>query len=285
MPIIHSPSPAPSTHPTGPAHGPRASPSAREMAARASARGVPPTAGVGCRGPSSASTSGAPGTSRPSMRVPRWATELKATRDGASGTRSSSQYGSQHPRDVVDHVAVLLSVLGRAGERALGVRVGARRVAPANGAGQRMAGDAATVAGDQELGRGAEERAVGDRHGEHGARGLGRPQPAQHGRERERAVERHGHRTRQHHLAQRGARGLHRRHGTSHLVAVGGRREGGGHARHRRDGAARQRRAWSRTATAPRRRARRCPGAPIRPARRRWPSAGSRLRRRARSPG
>ena len=47
MPIIHSPSPAPSTQPTGPAHGPRASPSAREMAARASARGVPPTAGVG----------------------------------------------------------------------------------------------------------------------------------------------------------------------------------------------------------------------------------------------
>ena len=94
IPIIHSPSPDAPAQPTGPAQYPRSPASAWPMRARASGRGVPPTAGVGWSCSSSSSTP-TPSWSRPSMRVPRWATERKATRDGASGTASWSQYGAR----------------------------------------------------------------------------------------------------------------------------------------------------------------------------------------------
>ena len=96
IPIIHSPSPDAPAQPTGPAQYPRSPASAWPMKARASGRGVPPTAGVGCRRSRSSRTpTPTPSWSWPSMRVPRWATERKATREGASGTASWSQYGAR----------------------------------------------------------------------------------------------------------------------------------------------------------------------------------------------
>ena len=63
------------------------------MTASASSRGVPPTAGVGCRRATSSST-GTGAARRPTIRVPRWATERNATSDGSAGTVSSSQKGA-----------------------------------------------------------------------------------------------------------------------------------------------------------------------------------------------
>ncbi len=92
MPIIHSPSPSAPTQPTGPAQWPRAPVSCRAMKASASARGVPPTAGVGWRRCRSSSTPTGR-ASRPSILVPRWATERKATTEGTAGTDRSAQNG------------------------------------------------------------------------------------------------------------------------------------------------------------------------------------------------
>ena len=180
-------------------------PRRRAMKASASARGVPPTAGVGWRRSSSVEHRRRGRARRPSIRVPRWATERKATREGSSGTARSAQNGAQRGGDVVDHVAVLLPALGRPGQVALGVGVGScglapRRTVPARG----WHGDARAVAGHQQLGAGAEEGAVGHRHGEDGAVGLAGAQPAQHRGEGERARPSSTvTRPRQHHLAQR----------------------------------------------------------------------------------
>ena len=75
---------------------------------------------------------------------------------------------------------------GRAGRR----RRRARSRPAGHGAGQGVARDPVAVAGDQELGAGAEEGALGYGHGEDGAVGLAGPQAAQDGRQGERSAER-----------------------------------------------------------------------------------------------
>ena len=187
MPIIHSPSPSAPTQPTGPAQWPRSPASCCAMNASASARGVPPTAGVGWRRCRSSSTPTGRAR-RPSIRVPRWATERKATTEGSARHRQLLAERRQGGGDLVDDVAVLLAVLGRPGQVALGVGVGPGGLAPRHRAGQGVARHPRPVAGDQELGAGAEERAVGDGHGEDGAVGLAGTQPAQDGRQRQRPV-------------------------------------------------------------------------------------------------
>jgi hypothetical protein len=67
------------------------------MVARASSRGVPPTAGVGCTARPARGWSSAPARC-PSIRVPRWATERKATSEGSAGTVRSSHSGRRAAR-------------------------------------------------------------------------------------------------------------------------------------------------------------------------------------------
>ncbi len=137
--------------------------------------------------------------------------------------------GAEQLRHGVDDVAVLGALLVRAGEPALRVGVGAGGGAPGDGARQRVAGDAPVVPGDQELGGGAEERAVRCRHGEDGARRLGRPQSSQHRREGQDAIEVDLERPRQHDLLQGRPGLLHLLHGAGDLGAVAGAVERRGH--------------------------------------------------------
>ena len=195
--------PADRARPSSPGRPPRGA----AMKASASARGVPPTAGVGWRRSRSSSTP----RRRRAERCPRSGCRGgppsgRRPATGSAGTdelvADGRERGGDRPRP---RSGAPPGSWPRPGQAALGVGVGAGRVAPRHGAGQGMAGDTVAVAGHQELGAGAEEGAVGHRHGEDGAVGLAGAQPAQHGGQGERAVEAHRDRPRQHDLAQRGA--------------------------------------------------------------------------------
>ena len=129
MPIIHSPSPPAPTQPTGPAQWPRSPASLRRMNPSASARGVPPTAGVGCRRSRSSSTP--TGMAEPALD-PRAEMGHRAEGDerGLVGHRQLVAVGRESGGDLVDHVAVLRTVLAGPGQVALGVGIGAGGVAP-----------------------------------------------------------------------------------------------------------------------------------------------------------
>ena len=203
VPVAVAVDPADRARPTGP----RGPVSSSAMSARATARGTPPTAGVGWRAASSSRTlgTGRPVVEqRPSMRVPRWATVRSRRAAGSSGThelgaarvedgrRSSSTTSSCSSRSLAD-----------ASSRSV-ARSSSRASAPEpDGAGQRVAGDGPAPAGDEQLRGGAEEPPPGSRGCEKavqdGSWSSRRPSMAS-GRERcgKRGVEAPG----QHHLAQ-----------------------------------------------------------------------------------
>ena len=166
MPIIDSPLPSALTQPTG--HRDRAPGSRGRNGGQRLARGVPPTAGrrmyrstdEHADGPlPSLPRSGYPG-GPPNGRRPARA------RPAPTARRRAGAGGSE----VLDHVAVLRPVLGRAGQAALGVGVG-RAVSPRATVPARGWHDDRRRPGHEQLGGGAEEGAVGDGHGEDGAVG------------------------------------------------------------------------------------------------------------------
>ena len=111
--------------------------------------------------------------------------------------------------DGIDHEAVLLAILGRDGEASLRVGVRPRGGTARNGPRQGMGRDARPVTRHQKLGRGAEEDAVGHRHGKDGAVRLPGAQPPQHGREVERIMQCHGEGAGEDDLFQGGSRDAH----------------------------------------------------------------------------
>ena len=87
--IAHSPSPRASIHPTGPAYRPRSNGSRAEIASRATSRGVPPTAGVGCSAATRSSADGAGSLNTPWNLVERCHT-FGVSRSTGSGSHASS---------------------------------------------------------------------------------------------------------------------------------------------------------------------------------------------------
>ena len=101
------------------------------MSRRASSRGTPPTAGVGCRAASELEDAG---SGRPAARAPRRSgcrggppVARRHQRPAGPGTERLSQRGPRASAIVVDHQAVLSSSLGEPSSRSDGARHPARR--------------------------------------------------------------------------------------------------------------------------------------------------------------
>ena len=208
------------------------------MAAAASARGTPQTAGVGCRACARCSAETSVSATRARSVVDRCHSVAVGDQRRAVGHLEVVDEGTQALDDVVDDEGVLVPVLGRGeqGLAAAAVLGGIGR--PGGGAGQRVDGHAVSVAAEQQLGARAEQRPRGARprgrqvDGEQVQPRVAAGQRAQHGDGVDGPVGEDLERPGQHDLLQR--TGLHARQGLGdHRLVARGLGHRPGDARHR----------------------------------------------------